>query len=82
MLLRDLHGAALASGQIYGPDPTEITASVGGAVATNASGSRSFRYGDTRRNVEALRVAMIDGRILEFRRGQCVAPPTSRSNIR
>ena len=77
MLLRDLHATALASGQIYGPDPTEVTASVGGTAATNASGSRSFRYGDTRRNVEALRVATIDGAVREFRRGQPIDFPVT-----
>src|SRR5581483_1534065 len=28
--------------QFYAPDPTERTASIGGTIATNASGSRSF----------------------------------------
>ena len=51
--LADLHAAAAASGQFYPPDPTETSASVGGTIATNASGSRSFRYGDTRRHVWA-----------------------------
>jgi FAD/FMN-containing dehydrogenase len=67
--LLDLRDRALPTHQFYGPDPTEITASVGGTIATNASGSRSFRYGSTRRHVLALRVALIDGRIVEYRRG-------------
>ena len=49
VLLRDVHAAALASGQLYPPDPTETGASIGGNIACNASGSRSFRYGATRR---------------------------------
>ncbi len=68
--LAALHAAATATKQLYGPDPTETTASIGGTVATNASGSRSFRYGDTRRNLVALRVATMDGAVREFRRGQ------------
>jgi FAD/FMN-containing dehydrogenase len=32
----------------YPPDPTEMSASLGGTVATNASGARTFRYGPTR----------------------------------
>ena len=72
VLLRDLHAAALSRGQFYPPDPTETAASVGGTIATNASGSRSFRYGDTRRHVRALRVAFAGGRIREFRRGEPV----------
>jgi FAD/FMN-containing dehydrogenase len=69
VLLRDLQAAAAASGQFYAPDPTEITASIGGTIAANASGSRSFRYGDTRRHVLGLRVALMDGRILSVQRG-------------
>ena len=57
VLLRELQAAASDSGQFYAPDPTEISASIGGTIATNAVGSRSFRYGDTRRHVLGIRVA-------------------------
>ncbi len=69
VILRDLHAAAQASGQFYPPDPTETSASIGGTIATNASGSRSFKYGGTRRWVERLRVVRADGRILDIGRG-------------
>lgn len=72
VLLGDLHRAASATGQFYPPDPTETAAAVGGTIATNASGSRSFRYGDTRRYVVALRAVFMDGSIRELRRGQPV----------
>lgn len=67
--LLELREAAAPTHQFYAPDPTEITASVGGTIATNASGSRSFKYGSTRRHVLALRVALMDGRLVEYRRG-------------
>jgi FAD/FMN-containing dehydrogenase len=67
--LLELRDAARPARQFYAPDPTEITASVGGTIATNASGSRSFKYGSTRRHVLALRVALMDGRVVEYRRG-------------
>ena len=67
--LLEVRDAARPTRQFYAPDPTEITASVGGTVATNASGSRSFKYGSTRRHVLALRVALMDGRVVEYRRG-------------
>jgi FAD/FMN-containing dehydrogenase len=67
--LEALQTAAARTGQFYAPDPTETTASVGGSIATNASGSRSFRYGSTRRHVLSLRVVLIDGRVLSVRRG-------------
>lgn len=72
VLLSELHAAAARSGQLYPPDPTETAASIGGTIATNASGSRSFRYGDTRRHVLGLRVALAGGRVLEVRRGEPV----------
>jgi len=67
--LDEVQAAAARTGQFYAPDPTERTASIGGTIATNASGSRSFRYGSTRRHVLRLRVAMMDGSVREFRRG-------------
>lgn len=68
-LLKDLQAAATAKGQFYAPDPTEWTASLGGTIATNASGSRSFRYGSTRRHLRSLTVAFMDGTVRVFRRG-------------
>jgi FAD/FMN-containing dehydrogenase len=72
VLLRDLHSAAQSTGQFYPPDPTETGASVGGNIATNASGSRSFKYGATRRWIEGLRVVLADGRILDLARGDAI----------
>lgn len=67
--LETVRAAVAHTGQFYAPDPTEITASMGGTIATNASGSRSFRYGSTRRHVLRLRVALMDGRVLDVHRG-------------
>src|ERR1700683_2922633 len=67
--LLEIRDAAAPSRQFFAPDPTEITASIGGAIATNASGSRSFRYGSTRRHILSLRVALMDGRVECYRRG-------------
>ena len=87
VLLRDLQAAAGPSRQFYAPDPTEWGASVGGTISTNASGSRSFRFGDTRRHVRALRVVLANGEVLALRRGQkppfdlpSIAPPASTKN--
>ncbi len=67
--LEALQAAASRTRQFYAPDPTERTASIGGTIATNASGSRSFRYGSTRRHVLRLRIALMDGRVLDIHRG-------------
>ena len=66
VLLREVQAAAAASGQFYAPDPTENTSSIGGNIAANSSGSRSFRYGATRRHVLSLRVAFMDGSIVDI----------------
>jgi FAD/FMN-containing dehydrogenase len=72
VLLHDVHAAALASGQFYPPDPTETGASIGGNIACNASGSRSFLYGATGAWVERLRVVLANGRILDVGRGDAI----------
>jgi FAD/FMN-containing dehydrogenase len=85
--LREIRDAAAPTGQFFAPDPTEITASIGGAIATNASGSRSFRYGSTRRHIRALRVALMDGSVrqyvrddkIDFRVSEVAAPNTKKN---
>jgi FAD/FMN-containing dehydrogenase len=69
-ILRDVQHAAAAKGLLYPPDPTEWMASIGGTIATNASGSRSFLYGPTRRYVKALHVALPSGELLHLARGK------------
>jgi FAD/FMN-containing dehydrogenase len=68
-ILGDLHAAAKRSGQFYPPDPTETMAAIGGTISCNACGSRSFMYGATRRWIRRLRFALMDGRVLDVRRG-------------
>ena len=72
VLLRDVQAAAANAGQFYAPDPTENTSSIGGNIAANASGSRSFRYGATRRHVLSINVAFLDGTVRTIRRGEKV----------
>jgi D-lactate dehydrogenase (cytochrome) len=54
----------------YPVDTTETSAQLGGTIATNASGARTYHYGPTRCWVERLRLVTADGRLLELRRGQ------------
>jgi D-lactate dehydrogenase (cytochrome) len=70
--LRELHAAlaTLAPGFTLPLDPTETSASLGGMVATNAAGSRAFRFGATRDWVVGLTVELASGRTLELRRGR------------
>ena len=66
----DLKKVCDARGLFYTSHPTENTATVGGTVATNASGSRSFKYGPTRRYVRRLKMVLPSGEILDLRRGE------------
>ncbi|MHB8855044.1 MAG: FAD-binding oxidoreductase [Bellilinea sp.] len=59
----------------YPPDPTETTASLGGTVATNASGARAYRYGPTRAWIRGLRVFLANGEYLDIPRGRYFASP-------
>ena len=69
VLVGDLKRACAEHDLLFAPDPTsEEECTVGGAVACNASGARSFRYGATRPHVRALRVALADGSIVDLRR--------------
>jgi FAD/FMN-containing dehydrogenase len=70
--LMELRDAAAKTRQFYAPDPTEISASIGGSIATNASGSRSFRFGSTRRHLRGLKVALLDGTTRWYRRGETI----------
>jgi FAD/FMN-containing dehydrogenase len=79
--LEALQAAASRAGRFYAPDPTERTASIGGTIATNASGSRSFRYGSTRRHILRLRVALMDGRVLDVSRGDKVDFPVASTPL-
>jgi D-lactate dehydrogenase (cytochrome) len=54
----------------YPVDPTEVSASAAGTVATNASGARTLHYGPTRDWVAGLTVVLADGGVLELRRGE------------
>ena len=74
--LNALHGFREdPAGYFYPPDPTEMSASLGGTVATNASGARTYRYGPTRSWVRAIRVMLMNGEILCIPRGKYFASP-------
>jgi D-lactate dehydrogenase (cytochrome) len=56
----------------YPPDPTEMSAQLGGTVAANASGARTFRLGPTRKHIEQLTVVFAGGETATIRRGDHV----------
>ena len=70
VILRDFQQAVDAKGLLYPPDPTERSCFIGGNVATNASGARTFKYGPTRNYVERLKIALATGEVIDLRRGE------------
>lgn len=69
VLVADVRRAAEAEGLLFTPDPTsEEESTVGGAIACNASGARSLRYGATGPHTEALTVVLANGESHRFRR--------------
>ena len=88
VILSDFQRAVDQKGLLYPPDPTERGAFLGGTVATNASGARTFKYGPTRNYIERLKLVLASGEILDLRRGDKIreirvpayARPATRKN--
>ncbi len=63
VLLQDVKAAAEANGMYYPPDPGELTATIGGNVATNAGGPCAVKYGKTADYVVDAVVVLADGTV-------------------
>lgn len=66
--LVELQTYLMASNYFYPPDPTEKNCFIGGTIATNASGARTFKYGSTRNFIEALEIVLANGEIFYLER--------------
>jgi FAD/FMN-containing dehydrogenase len=67
MTIGQLNRELTESGLMFAPDPTsEEDATVGGAIACNASGARSLFYGATRNHVAAVKVVHADGSVADY----------------
>src|SRR6185369_4311051 len=81
VILADLQRAVDQQGSLYPPDPTERGCFVGGNVATNASGARTFKYGPTRNYVRRLKVVLASGEVIDLRRGEVRADAQGRIRL-
>src|SRR5215207_7160674 len=81
VILSDLQRAVDHDGLLYPPDPTERGCFVGGTVATNASGARTFKYGPTRNYINRLKVVLASGEMLDLRRGAVRADARGRIRV-
>jgi glycolate oxidase len=62
--LAQLDEAAAAAGMVYPVFPGEMSATIGGTIATNAGGMRAVRYGVTRNHVLGLEAVLASGEVL------------------
>jgi glycolate oxidase len=68
-ILGEVKRAAAAEGLLFAPDPTsEEESTVGGAIACNASGARTLKYGATREHVRAVTVVLASGEVVRYSR--------------
>jgi FAD/FMN-containing dehydrogenase/Fe-S oxidoreductase len=61
VVLRDLQRALAPLGRRFAPDPANEECTLGGMLATDASGARAIRHGTTRDHVETLRIVLDTG---------------------
>lgn len=81
VILAELQRAVDQQGLLYPPDPTERGCFIGGTVATNASGARTFKYGPTRNYIRRLQVVLASGEVLDLRRGAVRADAAGRMRV-
>lgn len=81
VILSDYQRAVESAGLLYPPDPTERGCFLGGTVATNASGARTFKYGPTRNYISGLKVVLASGEVLDLKRGETQADAEGRMRV-
>ena len=81
VILSDFQRSVESEGLFYPPDPTERGCFLGGTVATNASGARTFKYGPTRNYIAGLKVVLASGEVLDLKRGEVRADADGRLRV-
>jgi FAD/FMN-containing dehydrogenase len=73
--LQELQDEAAKTGQFFGPNPTEYSASIGGIISTNAGGARSFCFRSVRHHVLGMEVTFMNGETKWLQRNEAVPFP-------
>src|SRR5207253_8533350 len=66
--LRELSSVLATGGRRFAPNPACLECTIGGMLATNASGSRAVHHGYTRDYVESLRLVLDTGEVVAVSR--------------
>ena len=75
VICAQLNGALAKDSLMFPPNPgSEVLATIGGMVSTNASGHRAVKYGTTRDYIKGLKVVLADGKVINT---GTTAPKTS-----
>lgn len=72
-IVNKIKSYVLSNGWMYAPDPTEKNATIGGNISTDASGGRGFKYGTTRKYINAIEIVFTDGSYANIKRGETFA---------
>ncbi len=75
--LKDLQDHLQCTEWFYPPNPTETWASLGGTMATNASGSRSYKFGVSRDYIDSAEIVLAKGSVLNLTRDNKIDHPLS-----
>lgn len=68
-VLSDIRANLEGTGFFFPSDLTETSATIGGMIANNASGARSFRYGSVRPWIYGVTVVLPNGEVVKLERG-------------
>ncbi len=82
VVLRELNHRLLAVGRRFAPDPAHQECTIGGMLATNASGAHALRHGYTSDHVSQLRMVLDSGDAVEAgRHPRWPAPETEPGRL-
>lgn len=68
--LEEVNNAANEASMYLPPNPTETLCSIGGCIAGNSSGARTYKYGSFRNWVRKINIILYDGDEIEIERGK------------
>ncbi len=82
VILANLNRQLAPLKKIFGPDSAlRSVTTMGGVLATNASGSHWLKYGSPRDKVRSLQVVLADGQVIELGPGVTIAPDSHAAKL-